>query len=187
MQPEGAAIHVQAGEAAGLARAFSESVLQARTATEALYAWCVARGLGAGPIRAVRQARAHPAWPDEDALDALGAAPGERLECRRVLLIRGRVALAEADNWFFPDRLLPPVRALLQATDVPFGAAIAPQHPSRRPTSVRLRRLPAASADGWLDVSPSATILEHKAVVLDWRQRPLAVVHERYRGALLGG
>lgn len=177
-------IRLAPGDAAGLARALSETILASRTASEALYAWCVARRLGAGPIRAVKQARTNPAWPDQDALEALCPQLDEAIECRRVLLIRGRAALTESDNWFFPGRLVPPVRALLQATDVPFGAAIAPQHPSRVTTCVTYPPLPAPR-DGFVELAPSTVVLEHKAVVLDWRQRPLAAVHERYRASLL--
>jgi hypothetical protein len=174
-------------EAARLVRELSTAVQEARTSSEALHAWCMARGLGSGPIRAVRQARRSPVWPDRETLKALDPAREEELESRRVLLIRGRVALGESDTWHLPDRLLPRVRLLLQSTDVPLAAAIAPRRPMCRTTWVRYPQMYRVYGRDPLYLPPSAVILEHKAVALDRNGRPLAVIQERYRAALFGG
>ena len=90
-----------------------------------------------------------------------------------------------------PDRLPPAVREVLETTDVPFGTAIAQLQPSRRTYFVRFAELSAVAEAGAgessFGLSPAMTILEHKAVVVDRNQRPLSVVAERYRAALLGG
>ena len=93
-----------------------------------------------------------------------------------MLLLRGDLVLSEADNWFLPCRLPAEMARALHTTDMPFGAIVAPLQPSRRTFRV-------AIAPALLD--PGA-VLEHRAVLLDAQGRPLAVVRERYRSALLG-
>jgi uncharacterized protein YjiS (DUF1127 family) len=196
----GAASQVAAGnqpvptppaKAAALVRELSDHLLHASTATEALHAWCAAHGLSAGPITAVKQDPDRPRYVDDDVLDELRPGRHERIAYRCVQLVRGLVVLSEADNWFIPKRLPPEVRSALEATDVPFGAAIARLRPSRRTYFVRFLELSAASEAGTggcpAGLSPSTPILEHKAVVLDQDRQPLSVVSERYCAALLGG
>ncbi len=172
-------------------RELSDHLLQAASATRALHTWCAARSLSAGPITVVKQALAQPPYPDDDLLDELRPERHERIAYRRVRLVRGPLVLSEADNWFVPDRLPPQVREVLETTDVPFGTAIAQLQPSRRTYFVRFAELSAVTETGAGDrlfgLSPAMTILEHKAVVLDRNRRPLSVVAERYRAALLGG
>jgi hypothetical protein len=178
-------------EGAALVRELSEHLLRASTATAALHTWCVARSLGAGPITVVKQAPDRPCSPDDDMLDELRPERHERIAYRRVRLVRGPLVLSEADNWFVPERLPPEVRELLEDTDVPFGTAITPLQPSRRTYFVRFVESSAAwkasAEDSPLVLAPAMMILEHKAVVLDRDRRPLSVVSERYRAALLGG
>jgi len=178
-------------EAAALVRELSDHLLHASTATEALHAWCAARGLSAGPITAVKQHLDRPRYADDDVLDELRPARHERIAYRCVQLVRGLVVLSEADNWFIPERLPPEVRSALEATDMPFGAAIARLRPSRRTYFVRYPELSTASEAGTsgcpAGLLPSMPILEHKAVVLDRNRQPLSVVSERYCAALLSG
>jgi uncharacterized protein YjiS (DUF1127 family) len=172
-------------------RELSDHLLHASTATEALHTWCAARGLAAGPITALKQDPDQRRYPDDDMLDELRPERHERIAYRCVRLVRGLVVLSEADNWYIPDRLPPEVRDLLEATDVPFGAAIARLRPSRRTYFVRFAELSAAgevgTGGGPAGLSPSMPILEHKAVVLDRNRQPLSVVSERYCAALLSG
>ena len=98
-------------EAAALVRELSDHLLHASTATEALHAWCAARGLSAGPITAVKQDPDRPRYADDDVLDELRPERHERIAYRCVRLVRGLVVLSEADNWFIPDRLPPEVRS----------------------------------------------------------------------------
>jgi hypothetical protein len=174
-------------EAARLVRELSTAIQEGRTTSEALLAWCVARGLGSGPLRAVRQARRSPVCPDRETLEVLDPAREDETESRRVLLIRGRVALAESDTWHLPDRLLPRARALLQSTDVPLAAATGPQRPVCRTIWLRYPQMYRVYGRDPLYLPPSAVILEHKAVALDRIGRPLAVIQERYRAGLFGG
>jgi hypothetical protein len=189
-----------AAEAAVRVRTLSGRILRARTAVEALHDWCEERGIGGGAIRALRRAEPRPAPPSDVVVKALGLGRDEQLECRQVCMVRGGTVLMEADNWFIPDRLLPPVRALLKATDLPFGAAIAPLEPSRRTTFLRFPQpaLRAAARDFLLHgedadlaasmaLAASEVVLEVEAIVLDCQRRPLAVVAERYRASLLAG
>jgi chorismate-pyruvate lyase len=177
-------------DVAALVRELSEHLLHASTATAALHTWCAARSLGAGPITVVKQAPDRRCYPDDDMLDELRPERHERIAYRRVRLVRGPLVLSEADNWFVPERLPPEIGELLEETDVPFGTAIAQLQPSRRTYFVRFAELSAAwqasAADNSLVLSPAMTILEHRAVVLDRDRRPLSVVSERYRAALLG-
>jgi hypothetical protein len=187
-------------EAAVRVRTLSGRILRARTAVEALHDWCEERGIGAGAIRALRRAEPRPAPPSDVVVRALGLGRDELLQCRQVCMVRGGTVLMEADNWFIPDRLLPPVRALLDGTDLPFGVAIAPLEPSRRTTFLRFPQpaLRAAARDlllqgegaGLADpmaLAASEVVLEVEAIVLDCQRRPLAVVAERYRASLLAG
>jgi uncharacterized protein YjiS (DUF1127 family) len=178
-------------KAAALVRELSDHLLHASTATEALHAWCVAHGISAGPITAVKQRPDRRRYADDDVLDELRPERHERIAYRCVRLVRGLVVLSEADNWFIPERLPPEVRSALAATDMPFGAAIARLRPSRRTYSVRFPELSTASEAGTggcpAGLSPSTPILEHKAVVLDQNRQPLSVVSERYCAALLSG
>jgi hypothetical protein len=175
----GSPVATAPADVAALVRELSDHLLHASTATEGLRAWCEARSLGAGPITAVKRAPDRGRHPDDDMLDELRPEGHERIAHRCVRLVRGRLVLADADNWFVADRLPPEVRDLLAATDIPFGTAIGPLYPSRRTFFVRF-------AEG-TGPAPLMTILEHKAVVLDRNRRPLAVVSERYRAALLDG
>jgi hypothetical protein len=176
---------------AALVSELSEHLLHAPTATGALHTWCAARSLSAGPITVVKQSPNQPCYPDDDGLDELRPDRHERIVYRRVRLVRGPLVLSEADNWFVPDRLPPAIRELLEASDVPFGTAIAQLQPSRRTYFVGFAEFSAAwqvgAKDSSLVLSPAMTVLEHKAVVLDRDGRPLSVVSERYRAALLGG
>jgi uncharacterized protein YjiS (DUF1127 family) len=177
-------------KAAALVRELSDHLLHASTATEALHAWCAAHGLSAGPITAVKQDPDRHRYADDDVLDELRPARHERIAYRCVRLVRGLVVLSEADNWFIPERLPMAVRIALEATDLPFGAAIARLRPSRRTYFVRFPELRTASKAGTggypACLPPSMPILEHKAVVLDQNRQPLSVVSERYCAALLG-
>jgi uncharacterized protein YjiS (DUF1127 family) len=155
-------------KAAALVRELSDHLLHASTATEALHAWCAAHGLSAGPIAAVKQDPDRRRYADDDVLDELRPGRHERIAYRCVRLVRGLVVLSEADNWFIPERLPPAVRIALEATDMPFGAAIARLRPSRRTYFVRFPELSTASEAGTggcpAGLSPSMPILEHKAV-----------------------
>lgn len=159
------------------AAALLRAIQRGPTATRALGRWCEQRGLGEGPVHA-SVLRDRPAMIAPDILlDALEVVGPTRLRHRRATLRRGEVALADCDLWWLPDRLPAAVTAALDATDQPFGALVAPLRPRR------------CSVETWIAGAGAAHVLEIGAVVLARRAGgplPVAVVRERYRGALLG-
>jgi chorismate-pyruvate lyase len=157
---------LDAGKALAAHLAASPSV------TAGLLAWCEARGLGEGPIRIVARSGGSP--PPRLA-SLLGAGPEERVAFRRVVLGRGAIALAEADNLFLPGRLPPEMREALAATDTPFGTVIAPLGPVRQTIAITHG---AAAGPG--------VILRQEALVLSPSGPVLAAVSERFLFALAG-
>ena len=116
-------------------------------------------------------------------LDELRPERHERMAMRRVRLVRGSLGLSEADNWFVLDRIPRETRRLLLVSDLPFGTAIGDLRPSRRTYFVRFAIAPREAISRWTNIwltAPTAPVLEHKAIVLDAKQRPLAAVSERY-------
>jgi len=105
--------------------------------------------------------------------------------------MRGSLPLSEAENWFIPQRLMPGMRDLLAATDIPFGTAIAPLNPFRRTLSVRFPDLTSrgsekTSQDGCgIEWSLPNVVLEHQAIVMSEAGEPLAVVQEGFRSELV--
>ena len=152
----------------------SRRLRSTRTATQALLAWCEEHGLEDGPILVDRDLAHPPAALDTRGRAELAPAGTEPVRHRRVELRRGALALARADNWYMPARLPVEQQRLLASTDLPFGTVVAPLSPSRRTYLVAGEQL------------PPGFVLEHRAVVLDAAGRPLAVVRELYRAALLG-
>lgn len=171
-------------------RNLSYHLMCSPTASHALEAWCERYGLSTGQITAMRRADSRPRYIDEEVLDDLRLEPDERLETRRVLLVRGGLPLCEVDNWFIPRRLPPDVMTVLQSTNVPFGRAIRDLDPGRRTYFVRLAGFASedsfSSDPGLPMLSPSLVVLEHRAMIYDGDRLPLAVVTERYLAGLVG-
>ncbi|ALK08026.1 hypothetical protein [Blastochloris viridis] len=153
----------------------SEHVLSSPTATEGLLTWCEAHGLSHGPItvRLLREVAPRPL--DEECRGELRPEAGEAVIYRLVVLKRGDLVLAEADNWFRPRLLSPAMVAALETTDIPFSGVIEPLRPVRRTFGVSFDtpRLTAGFA------------FEHRAVLVGEDGRPIAVVRERFRADLL--
>ncbi len=123
--------------------------------------------------------------------------------------------MSKADNWFVPARLTAAMNALLDSTQTPFGAVIAPLGPIRRTldSTVTWRPLtpgfgcctcgaearPAADKDAAGDDSRNSAgcmkasaplpippeIFRHQALVYTRDMLPIALVSEVYQGALL--
>ena len=151
-------------------------LLAGRTATEVLEARCVALGLAPCVHALVRRDRL---VAGETAARRRLDAAGERLGYRRVSLMGGAHILSEAVNWYVASRLTPAMNAALETGEVPFGRVILPLGPSRRTVSTRI----LWDGEG---VAP-ATILRHRALVVDGQGRPLAEVIENYRAVLVCG
>ena len=151
---------------ARVGEALAAHLAAAPSVTAGLLSWCEARGLGEGPIRIIARAGGS---PPQRLATLLGATAGERAEFRRVVLGRGTIALAEAENLFLPDRLPPEMARALAATDTPFGTVLAPLGPVRRTIAVRHG---AAAGPG--------TILLQEALVVGPTGTVLAAVSERF-------
>jgi chorismate-pyruvate lyase len=162
--------HGAVADLEGGAAALAAHLDAAPSVTAGLLSWCEAHAIGAGPVRVLACARAAP--PD-DLATLLGAA-GEALELRRVVLGRGGLALAEADNLHVPGRLPEPMRRALAETDRPFGEVLAPLGLVRR----TVERLAGAAA------GPGA-VLAQTALVLARDGTALAAVRERFLPVLL--
>jgi hypothetical protein len=156
------------------ARKLSQLILSSGTATSALLQWCVAHGLGEGPILARRQPVPVAPRPDDDLFDALGLARGETVRHRRVTLHRGEVPLSDCDLWWLPDRLPARILRALNTTDQPFGTVVVPLAPVRRTL------FESFAIDG-------PHVLEQRAIVEGGlgRRRPIAAVRELYRAGLV--
>lgn len=165
-----------AGETlAAAARALSDHVLGSPTATGGLLSWCEARGLSAGPITVDLRRDVEPRPLDEECRAALKAGPLEKVIYRLVVLRRGALVLAEADNWFRPRLLTPAMLEALETTDIPFSGVIEPLEPVRRTFGVSFDT-PRLGAD---------YAVEHRAVLAGPDGTPIAVVRERFRADLV--
>ena len=153
-------------------------LLAGRTATEVLEARCAALGL-ADPPRVHAEVRRGRQVATASARARLAVGADEMLGYRRVRLMCGAHVLSEAVNWYVASRLTPEMNAQLEGGDTPFGRVILPLAPSRRTLSARVLW------DG--KGTPPATILRHRALVIDGQGRPLAEVIENYRAALVTG
>lgn len=171
-------------------RNLSYHLMRSATATEALQAWCEEFNLSTGRIIAMKRVDSSPRCIDEEILDDLRLLQNERLEPRRVLLVRGGLPLCEVDSWFVPQRLPPDTLTVLKCANVPFGTAIRDLNPGRRAYFVRLASFASEddfSADLCMPLmSQSAVILEQRAIIYDGDRRPLAVSTERYLASLVG-
>ena len=139
-----------------------QAFLAGNSATDTLERWA-ARWFGLGPLVAERVAGPD-LPPDEHASATLGGAP---CRFRQVRLRWGPRVLALAENWFVPDRLLPPMNRTLATTDEPFGRVVAPLRCRRRTLAAAV--LPA---DGLF-------VLEYRAALFAPDGLPVCAVRER--------
>ena len=157
------------GAAAG-AGALAAHLAAAPSVTAGLLSWCEAHGIGEGPIRVLaRSGGAPPA-----SLAALLGRAASGASFRRVVLGRGGIALAEADNLFLAARLPAPMRATLAGTDEPFGSVVAPLGPVRRTLTLRTG---AEAGPG--------VVLAQEAVLVASDGSVLAAVAERFLPVLI--
>lgn len=165
-----------AASASGLAasdeRAAFEATLAAHdSATEALRAWCEARGLASPAQIMARPAKGEAGRQPKGLRRLLGLGPREPIGYRHVELTCGDRVLSSAHNWFVPGRLTPQMNAALASTQVPFGRIAAPLAYRREPLEV-LSKPPRGC--------PANTISAHRALLRLPDGRPLAYVLECY-------
>jgi hypothetical protein len=167
--------------------ALSERILRSDSATEVLEWWCGARAIGDGRIVAVCASHAVPETCDDESLEALSPQDVRgRIKFRSARLATAGIVIAEALNWYLPDRLTLEMSEALDTTDVPFERAVKPVKPKRRTFLVR-RCTPEQMGGAKAPIGPDAIAFEHRAVLYGEGDTPLAVVHERFRNVLVGG
>jgi hypothetical protein len=170
-----------------LMHALSERILRSNSTTEELERWCGERAIGDGRIVALCAKNAVPEICDDESLEALYPHDVRgQTKFRSVRLATAGIVVAEALNWYFPDRLTPEMREELETTNIPFGRAVKPLKPKRRTFLVR-RCTPEQMAGAKRPIDPAAAAFEHRAVVYGEADAPLAVVHERFRNVLVCG
>lgn len=165
--------------------ALSERILRANSASEELERWCSERNIGDGRIVALCARHAAPQALDEASLEALYPRNARgQTRFRRVRLVTADIVAVETLNWYFPENLTTEICETLETTNIPFGHAIKALKPKRRTFLVR-RCTPEQLVDAKGLIDPTATAFEHRTVVYREDDAPLAVVHERFRVALV--
>lgn len=177
-------------EALATMETLNAEILASRSATQALETWCGDHAIALpAKIRAERVADApeKPIRPEQRAHLQVGA--NEPIRYRSVRLTCGNHVLSEADNWYVPSRLTPEMNRVLDATDTPFGKAVAALHFTREtigmqtvwpvlPPDWQRRGPPPDHSDETLIIP--LELFEHHAVLYDDRHRPIAEVDEHY-------
>jgi hypothetical protein len=166
-------------------QALSDRILRASSTSEALERWCRERGIGDGHIVALCARHAIPEALDDDNLEALYPRDVRgQTRFRRVRLVTADIAVVDALNWYFPDRLTADIREALETTSIPFGRAISALKPKRCTFLIR-RCTPEQLVDAQGSIYPAGTAFEHRTVIYGQDDAPLAVVHEQFRAVLL--
>ncbi|HET7462428.1 MAG TPA: hypothetical protein VFJ82_14340 [Longimicrobium sp.] len=183
-------------QALALVQSLNAEILASRSATATLEKWCADHALAREPRVVAEVLPAEPVAPSAEQRRRLQADSGEVVRYRRVRLRCGGHVLSEAENWYLPGRLTPEMNRALESGDTPFGRVVAPLEPYRRTFASRLLWSPLP--EGWERSSHPAppcrssgplaipgALFEHRALVLGRDHRPIAEVHEVYRGGLL--
>ena len=180
-------------EALALIESLNADLLSHDSATLTLERWCADHRL-ADPPRIVAERAPDAVKPaSAEVRAALAVKPDEPLGYRRVRLKCGDHVLSEADNWNVPSRLTPEMNHMLEATDTPFGKAVAALRFRRHTLSANLlwRPLPngwemgAAAAQDTGALAIPNHVLEHRAVLSTPDGEPFSEVVETYTGEVL--
>ena len=181
-------------EALALIESLNVDLLAHDSATLTIERWCADHRL-ADPARIVAERVSDAAKPaSAEVREALDVKPDEPLGYRRVRLKCGDRVLSEADNWYVPARLTPEMNHVLDATETPFGKAVAALHFRRHTLSADLLWRPLPK--GWeMGATPAAReagmltipdhVLEHRAVLSTPDGEPFSEVVETYTGEVL--
>lgn len=167
-------------EAFALMQTLNAELLASRSATATLEGWCRDRRLAPEPRIVAQRVDGVDKPVTAEQRQRLDAVAGEPLKYRRVQLRCGTHVLSEADNWYVPSRLTPEMNRLLDATDTPFGRAVASLEPYRRTHGVTLLWRPADSG------AIPDRLFEHRAVLYTRDHRPFSEVVEVYQRAVIG-
>jgi chorismate-pyruvate lyase len=183
-------------QALALVQGLNAEILASRSATATLEKWCRDHEMAPEPRVIAEVLAGEPRAVDAEQRQRLRADSSEVVRYRRVRLRCGEHVLSEAENWYLPGRLTPEMNHALDSSDTPFGRVVAPLEPFRRTFAARLlwsplpegwersaQAVPPCFSSGPLPI-PGA-LFEHRALVLDRDNRPIAEVREVYRGGLL--
>jgi chorismate-pyruvate lyase len=181
-------------EALALLQTLNADLLSHDSATLTLERWCVSHRLASPPRITAQRLAVADLPPSDEQRRELGVTPAEPVRYRRVRLLCGALVLSEADNWYVPSRLTPPMNRLLDSTDTPFGKAVQALHFQRHTISAKLLWQPlpegwemnpaAASAGAQQPVRPEQ-VLQHRAVLSLPDGTPFSEVVETYSGNVL--
>src|SRR5437588_9773737 len=166
-------------------RLLSERILCASSVTEELQRWCSEHSIGDGRIFALSARCAVPEVTDYESLKAMYPREARgRARFRRLRLASSPVAIVDAINWYFPDHLTPEICERLEASDVSLEEAAEPLRPWRRTFLVR-RCTPRQLVGECGSIDQAGIAFEHRAVIFGSGEKPLALVHERFRLVLV--
>jgi len=162
----------------GQLQALNLRLLASRSATLTLEDWCRDHHLADDPRIVADRIAGAPKAATAEQRKRLEAGDREEIRFRHVRLRCGTRVLSEADNWYLPGRLTPDMNRLLDATDTPFGKAVAALQPTRETFGVRWL---------WADTAAAvpAAVFEHRAVLYTADHRPFSEVDEVYQRALI--
>lgn len=153
-------------------------LLATRSATATLESWCREHRMADPPQVTARLVAGAPKPATPEQLRRLDVSGAREVKYRHVRLHCGSHVLSDADNWYVPARLTAEMNRLLDATDTPFGKAVAALEPTRETIAVRIL---------WHDTTQPIpdTLFEHRAVLYTKDREPFSEVDERYRRELL--
>lgn len=169
--------------ASGLTR-FDQCLRESGSATAVLAQWMAERSGRVTVSITARRVAGHLSAPETALMERLRVRDEQELAYRRVRLMDGRHVLSDAHNWYVPARLPEGMRALLDETDMPFGAVIAPLAPTRQTLNVEhywpTPGMPPSSGERL-----PARLLRHDALVRSASGEPLCEVSEIYTRNIL--
>jgi hypothetical protein len=181
-------------EALALLESLNADLLSHDSATLTLERWCADHALADPPKIVAERVRGVEKPAPAEVRAALNVTPDVALGYRRVRLKCGERVLSEADNWYVPALLTPEMNATLEATDTPFGKAVAALNFRRHTISAELLWSPLPK--GWemgaplpedrVDPLPIPDhVLEHRAVLSLPDGEPFSALVETYTGEVL--
>jgi hypothetical protein len=183
-------------QALALIQTLNAAILSSRSATATLEGWCRDHKLADTPSIVADVVRGAPTLATSEQRQRLQVSEQEPITYRRVRLRCGTRILSEAENWYVPARLTAEMNRVLEATDTPFGRAVAALEPYRQTFGATLlwsplpqgwetqhaARVPDA-ADRSLAI-PDA-LFAHRAILYTRDHTPFAEVSEVYQRQLL--
>lgn len=181
-------------EALASMETLNADILTSRSATKALEHWCGVHAMAADPKIHAELLRGEDKPLDETQRRRLAITSDETVKYRHVRLTCGDRVLSDADNWYVPSRLTPEMNRLLDATDTPFGKAVAALNFTRETFAAETVWMPLP--EDW-QIHPPAPdhpndaldipkiLFEHRAVLYDAQHKPFSLVSERYTREVL--